>query len=130
MPSFYDADFARHDEAMLAQDFGELVVYKAPDGSETPDELAIVDWEAQASGGTDEGVTTRHKQQPGGIVFVRVRRFGLRLSAVPEVELFGSCLHANKEWPITRIMGSDVARTYVECEREEDYQAGAGYFGP
>jgi hypothetical protein len=131
MPNFYDTDFARHDEAMLAQDFGERVVYSAPGAAELVDEKAIVDWEAQSGGGTDEGVVTRLREEKDGTEYARIRRFGLRLSEVPEevVTLFGTVQHGGKDWPVTRIMGTDTARIYVECERMETHNHGAGYYG-
>lgn len=130
MPSFYDADFARHDEAMLAEDFGELVIYVAVDGEEQRDEKAIVDWEATASGGTDEGITARPRRPGSDAENVRVRRFGLRLSKVPIVDLYTVCKHGGLEWPVVHIMGSDSARTYVECQRVETHHHGVGYQGP
>lgn len=130
MASTFDTMFAAVD-VRAGELFGEAVEYTFLDGRTVTDERAFVD--AIESGyEVDAGIRTSQDERPGranGIDYQNRRTFGLRKSIIgtdkPEiyakVRVVSEGTNADV-WTVWRVIGSEDARWYIECERVEKHE--------
>jgi len=128
--SLFDRAFAPIDSFMGAMR-GEAVEYTFLDGRTVTDERAFMD--AIESGyEVDAGQRTSQDERGGnrrGVAYQSRKTFGLRKSVIgeaePEIYAKVRVVAEGSEaavWTVWRIIGSEAARWYLECERATQHE--------
>jgi hypothetical protein len=112
---FFESDLARVDAGVYANDCGKPVTYRARNGQETVDELAIVDF--GRGGGDLKNATFGENQQ--GQKLDRKCYVAFRRSVVSDPEVNASFIVDDKTWAITAILDQTEARIRVLGEAED-----------
>lgn len=112
---FYESDLARVDAGVYANDCGKPVTYRARNGQETVDELAIVDFGRNA--GDLRNVSVGHDGQ--GEKVDRKCYVAFRRAVVSNPEVNSFFIFDGKTWAITAILDQTEARIRVLGEAED-----------
>lgn len=134
MASVFDTLFDQLAEPILATQFGEAVEYTFRDGHSVTDTKAFVDF-IESGYEVDAGIRTSQDEREGnerGITYQNRKTFGLRKSVIGEAkpEIYARVRVVSEGdnadvWTVWRVIGSESARWYVECERTEIHERSA-----
>ena len=117
--------------AIIGSFFGESVEYTFLDGRSVTDSQGIVDC-IESGYEVDAGIRESQDDRGGnefGITYQNRRTFGLRKSVIGEEkpEIYATLRVVSEGdtapvWTVWRVIGSDVDRWYIECERVEKHE--------
>lgn len=130
MSSIFDRSIAAMDESIGAM-FGQAVEYTFLSGRKVTDRRANVD-NIPSGYEVDEGIRTSQDNRDGnreGIDYQNRRTFGFRKSVIgqdkPEIYAKVRVVSEGPKadvWTVWRVIGSEAARWYVECEQVEAHE--------
>ncbi len=128
MPSSFDTLWLATASSLVGEFFGEAVQYTDLAGVTVTDDLCFVDFN-ESGYEVDGGIRqlTPPEGSDRGVNYKTRRSFSFRKSVVPDIQIRGRVRVVGEGvqadvWTVNRIIGSEVDRILVECERSESHE--------